>query len=163
MSPPDSANEVATEVNAAPGGSDHEVVDEKARARAEDIDAGSGKEGGLETTISPAPLPQYDSQEKGSDDEGAIIITGADAAAHLLPMRDDGEPALTFRSLFLATVLSAFQAVVSQIYTVSSKHASPCNGIFLFSSIVDILFAIVQTDSSHDSRNLYRSHCLLCR
>lgn len=50
--------------------------------------------------------------------EAPVIVTGADAALHLLPLRDDGDPALTFRSLFLATILSAFQAVMSQIYMV---------------------------------------------
>ncbi|SPO06346.1 related to peptide transporter [Cephalotrichum gorgonifer] len=51
-----------------------------------------------------------------TDNEDAIIITGADAALHLLPMRDDHETALTFRSLFLASILSCFQAVMTQIY-----------------------------------------------
>jgi hypothetical protein len=60
-------------------------------------------------------------QDKDSDNEDAIIVTGTDAATHLLPLRDDGDPALTFRSLFLATCLSAFQACMYQIYTVSWK------------------------------------------
>ncbi|KFY02964.1 hypothetical protein O988_01782 [Pseudogymnoascus sp. VKM F-3808] len=55
-----------------------------------------------------------DSSESGTDD--AIIVSGADAAKHLLPLRDDLQPALTFRSIFLATILSAFQAVMNQIY-----------------------------------------------
>jgi hypothetical protein len=59
-----------------------------------------------------------DDSDSGTDD--AIIVTGADAAKHLLPLRDDLEPALTFRSLFLATILSAFQAVMYQIYYVST-------------------------------------------
>lgn len=80
-------------------------------------DGNLGKKGVLEPEIIPA-LPSYDSSER--DDEDHIIITGADAAAHLLPMRDDLEPALTFRSIFLATILSAFQAVVYQIYQVQS-------------------------------------------
>ncbi|KAM5377925.1 hypothetical protein ACJZ2D_004829 [Fusarium nematophilum] len=46
----------------------------------------------------------------------AIIITGADAAAHLLPLRDDGDSAITFRGLFLASSLACFQAVMYQIY-----------------------------------------------
>jgi hypothetical protein len=67
--------------------------------------------------------PAYDNEresghESDTDREDAIIVTGADAAAHLLPLRDDGEPALTFRSLFLASALSCFQAVVYQIYMV---------------------------------------------
>lgn len=70
--------------------------------------------------IQAAP-PAYDvdsSQEKDDDSDDHIIITGSDAAAHLLPLRDDGDPALSFRSLFLATCLSAFQAVMYQIYVV---------------------------------------------
>ncbi|KAH7089561.1 OPT oligopeptide transporter protein-domain-containing protein [Paraphoma chrysanthemicola] len=71
------------------------------------------KKGALDPEIKAA-LPEYDVSER--DDDEHIIITGADAAAHLLPMRDDFDPALTFRSLFLATGLSAFQAVMYQIY-----------------------------------------------
>lgn len=73
------------------------------------------KKGALEPEIK-AGLPLHDGSE--DDDDNHIIITGADAAAHLLPLRDDFEPALTFRSIFLATILSAFQAVVYQIYQV---------------------------------------------
>lgn len=54
-----------------------------------------------------------------SENNEAIVITGSDASKYLLPMRDDFQPALTFRSLVLASVLSAFQAVLSQIYTAS--------------------------------------------
>lgn len=59
---------------------------------------------------------------KGTEDR--IIITGADAAAYLLPLRDDREPVLTFRSIFLATGLSGFQASMYQIYVVSSISVS---------------------------------------
>jgi hypothetical protein len=75
------------------------------------------KTGVLDPEIKAA-LPSYDSAEE--DDHDHIIVTGADAAAHLLPMRDDQESALTFRSIFLASILSAFQAVVYQIYQVRS-------------------------------------------
>lgn len=90
------------------------------------LDPSAEKAAALDSEIRAA-LPVYDagSEHKGhdSDDkdnggEGVIIITGADASAHLLPMRDDGEPALTFRSVVLATVLSGFQAVMYQIYQV---------------------------------------------
>jgi hypothetical protein len=63
-------------------------------------------------------------KETGIINDDYIIVTGADASAHLLPLRDDFEPALTFRSIFLATCLSAFQAVMSQIYSVSLDIAS---------------------------------------
>lgn len=53
-----------------------------------------------------------------SGDE-VIIRTGADAATHLLSMRDDGDNALTFRSIILATIFACFQSVMYQIYEVS--------------------------------------------
>lgn len=81
-----------------------------------------------------APLPAYDGKgDEDGDSENAIIITGADAAKYLLPLRDDFEPVLTFRSLFLATCLAAFQAVMRQIYYVSYQidmHA--CFLMFMF-------------------------------
>jgi hypothetical protein len=84
----------------------------------------------LKTVLEPeikGALASYDSHDGDSDDH--IIVTGADAAAHLLPMRDDHDPALTFRSIFMATCLSAFQAVVYQIYQVRcllSSHDVQC-------------------------------------
>jgi hypothetical protein len=94
----------------------HEAINHftEEKHRLASIDGGAEKTGAFNQDIKAA-LPAYDS---GDNDEDHIIITGADAAAHLLPMRDDQEPALTFRSIFLATILSAFQAVVYQIYQV---------------------------------------------
>ncbi|KOS37894.1 hypothetical protein ACN38_g11306 [Penicillium nordicum] len=46
----------------------------------------------------------------------AIIITGADAALHMLSLRDDFDNVLTFRSILLASGLACFQAVMNQIY-----------------------------------------------
>ncbi|KAI1841876.1 hypothetical protein JX266_011954 [Neoarthrinium moseri] len=92
----------------------HQAIDEKIRIAAEDP-ARSKEVVPAEIT---AAAPQYDGEEpkKDGDGEDVIIITGADAAKHLLPLRDDHEPVLTARSIFLATVLSAFQAVMYQIY-----------------------------------------------
>ncbi|CAL5867017.1 uncharacterized protein PFLUO_LOCUS1229 [Penicillium psychrofluorescens] len=56
------------------------------------------------------------SGESDRDSADVVIVTGADAAAHLLPMRDDFDSALTFRSIVLASILSCFQAVMYQIY-----------------------------------------------
>ncbi|RFU25709.1 hypothetical protein B7463_g10629, partial [Scytalidium lignicola] len=70
----------------------------------------------LDTEITAVPTLYDSEQEKDDGSEDVIIVTGADAAAHLLPLRDDGEPALTFRSIFLASGLSAFQAIMYQIY-----------------------------------------------
>lgn len=77
-----------------------------------------------DTEIKGVP-PVYNADDDYDDGEtrhDTIIVTGADAARHLLPLRDDGQPSLTFRSIFLATILSGFQAVMSQIYEVS-----PCD------------------------------------
>lgn len=66
----------------------------------------------------------HDKEDDGRSSNEVIIITGADAARHLLPMRDDFDTALTFRSVVLASGLSCFQAVMSQIYTVRPRtHA----------------------------------------
>ena len=94
----------------------HEVVNEKMD---HDRIAASGKDA-LREEIQPAPASDGEDAEKDSDSEDALIITGKDASLHLLSLRDDFDEALTFRSLALATCLSAFQAVMSQIYTVSS-------------------------------------------
>lgn len=63
----------------------------------------------------------HEKDDDGRSSDEVIIITGADAARHLLPLRDDSDTALTFRSLLLASGLSCFQAVMSQIYTVSAQ------------------------------------------
>ncbi|OHF00079.1 OPT oligopeptide transporter [Colletotrichum orchidophilum] len=92
----------------------HKAINEKVS-----IDqAGIGKELESEIQAVPATLPSEDgNHEKDDNSDDAIIVTGADAARYLLPLRDDFDPALTFRSMVLATGLSAFQAVMSQIYT----------------------------------------------
>ncbi|KAM3072319.1 hypothetical protein ACMFMG_009129 [Clarireedia jacksonii] len=96
----------------------HQAINEKIHITADEKETseeGKGDDLGIETTAIP---PTYDSSnhEKDSESNDVIIITGTDAATHLLPLRDDGEPALTFRSLFLATILSGFQASMNQIY-----------------------------------------------
>ena len=78
----------------------------------------SNEEFTKEGVLEPEVKADLSSSHSSESDEDIIIITGADAAAHLLPVRDDFEPALTFRCIFLATILSAFQAVVYQIYQV---------------------------------------------
>lgn len=78
-----------------------------------------GKKGAQEPEITAVQIPESasDGYDK-SENQDQIIVTGADAAAHLLPLRDDGDPSVTFRGIFLASCLSAFQAVMNQIYTV---------------------------------------------
>lgn len=76
----------------------------------------------IKTSPSGGDDGDHDKEDDGRSSDEVIIITGADAARHLLPMRDDFDTALTFRSLLLASGLSCFQAVMSQIYTVSGHH-----------------------------------------
>lgn len=59
--------------------------------------------------------------ENACDSADAVIVTGADVAAHLLPMRDDFDPTLTFRAAILGSGLAAFLAVMTQIYAVSES------------------------------------------
>ncbi|OQE43112.1 hypothetical protein PENCOP_c003G05068 [Penicillium coprophilum] len=56
------------------------------------------------------------SGEDLDENPDAIIVTGADAALHLLPLRDDFDNVLTLRSIFLSSGLACFQAVMYQIY-----------------------------------------------
>lgn len=56
--------------------------------------------------------------ETDRDSADVIIVTGADVATHLLPMRDDFDRTLTFRAAILGSGLAAFLAVMTQIYTV---------------------------------------------
>lgn len=104
---------------------------------------------------------EVDGASSDSNSENVIIVTGADAAEHLLPMRDDGEPALTFRSILLASGLSAFQAVMSQIYSVCFVWAKI---VYMpISTSNRLTLRPVQTDFSHHWGNFYRPHCLLSR
>ncbi|KAL2196920.1 peptide transporter [Corynascus similis CBS 632.67] len=95
-----------------------EDISEKGHLAADD-EKKAIKNGALESPEIEAIPPAYDNESNQSKDDASDdirIITGADAAAHLLPLRDDGGQALTFRSILLATILSAFQAVMYQIY-----------------------------------------------
>ncbi|KAI1377096.1 OPT peptide transporter Mtd1 [Hypoxylon crocopeplum] len=46
-----------------------------------------------------------------------IIRNGADVSRFLISSRDDGDPALTFRSIILGTVFTAFSSVITMLYT----------------------------------------------
>jgi hypothetical protein len=54
------------------------------------------------------------------EDPDKIIKSGADAAQYMLSDRDDGDPAITVRSMVLGTAFAAFYASISQIYKVNS-------------------------------------------
>jgi hypothetical protein len=68
-------------------------------------------------------LDTYEGKDTLSDldDPDKIIKSGADAAQYMLSDRDDGDPAITVRSMVLGTAFAAFYAAISQIYKVSSR------------------------------------------
>ncbi|KAJ3949836.1 uncharacterized protein N0V96_000968 [Colletotrichum fioriniae] len=74
----------------------HQAINEKVSID----ESGVGKELASEIQAIPATTPSDDgNHEKDDNSDNAIIITGADAARYLLPLRDDFDPALTFRSI----------------------------------------------------------------
>ncbi|KAG5650368.1 hypothetical protein H0H81_012483 [Sphagnurus paluster] len=48
-----------------------------------------------------------------------VITTGLDVSRFLIDIRDDGDDALTFRSLFLGTVMAGLGAALCQVYFMS--------------------------------------------
>lgn len=148
----------------------HQAFNEKQIASApigdkQDTHYDTEKEGTADSEIQPAPPlyevgSQNDSDGKDHDSEDVIIRTGADAATHLLPMRDDHEPALTFRSIALATILSGFQAVVFQIYQVRLSATKRKRGCVVWANTSP---RTVQTNPHHDSGHVHCHHRLLSR
>ncbi len=81
------------------------TVNEKAQAADPDLEI---------KAVAPASDGEEDDKDVASED--AIIDHRRRCCAASSAAPDDGDPALTFRSIFLATILSAFQAVMFQIY-----------------------------------------------
>ncbi|TGO83595.1 hypothetical protein BPOR_0622g00030 [Botrytis porri] len=100
----------------------HHEIDEKLRISADNREISK-----VTLDIDTKELFDGSIDEKSDD---FIIVTGADAAAHLLPLRDYGQPALSFRSIFLATILSGFQAVMYQIYSFKPTSLGVIQGTF---------------------------------
>ncbi|WPH03582.1 Hypothetical protein R9X50_00646400 [Acrodontium crateriforme] len=97
----------------------HKTTDEETSLSSSNDRISSNKVGTVEyIDEKSAAFLDSDTGEKddGIRNNDQIIVTGADMANKLLSLRDDKEQTLTFRSIFLATGLSAFQAAVSQIY-----------------------------------------------
>jgi hypothetical protein len=67
---------------------------------------------------SETAIDKLDTEGHVGDD--FVIRSGADASKHLLSLRDDEDPVLTFRSALLGTAFACFQAAMNQIYNVST-------------------------------------------
>lgn len=83
-----------------------------------DSDSHDGKELVPELAVKGI-RPEFSDLELEVDDPDKIIKSGADAAQYMLSDRDDGDPAVTVRSMVLGTAFAAFYASISQIYKVS--------------------------------------------
>ena len=61
------------------------------------------------------------SEEAYGDDDAVyvkgepVITTGSDVSNFLVDVRDDGDPALTFRSLFIGTIFACLGATLCQV------------------------------------------------
>ena len=55
-----------------------------------------------------------------------VITTGLDVSRFLIDTRDDGDPALTFRSLFLGTLFAGLGASLCQVRICLVTVLSPC-------------------------------------
>jgi hypothetical protein len=96
------------------------IIDEKKPAAVAESAVGGNIALDLNKEIGVVAASEDGENEKSdADSDNVIIITGEDASKHLLSLRDDKQPALTFRSIVLATILSGFQACMYQIYNVS--------------------------------------------
>ena len=90
--------------------------------------------------------PDLDEDESNEDDvvyvKGEpIITTGSDVSRFLVDVRDDGDPALTFRSLFIGTVFACLGATLCQV-----RLFATCGISILFTwFMIDLPF---QTNSS---------------
>lgn len=83
--------------------------------------------------------PDLDEDESNEDDvvyvKGEpVITTGNDVSRFLVDVRDDGDPALTFRSLFIGTVFACLGATLCQIYLFKPVQV-PVSTVFLLLSV----------------------------
>lgn len=65
----------------------------------------------------------------------AVITTGEDVSNFLLDTRDDGDPALTFRSFVLGTVFAGLGAALSQVSSKRSPFGPPDAETYQFAQI----------------------------
>ena len=74
-----------------------------------------------------------------------VITSGRDVSRFVVDMRDDGDPALTFRSLFLGTVMAGLGAALCQV-----RAFSPVLGCELRGPLGADIFVQARADVSFD-------------
>jgi len=91
----------------------------------------SEKEDLKRTDVDSQPEVAYDTKEGDADSQNyvvhdefgttkfingePVITSGSDVSNYAVDVRDDGDPALTFRSLFIGTVVAGLGAAGSQV------------------------------------------------
>ena len=105
--------------------------------------------------------PDLDEDESNKDDvvyvKGEpIITTGSDVSRFLVDVRDDGDPALTFHSLFIGTVCACLGATLCQVRLFVTHGIT----ILFIWFIIDLPF---QTTSSFCISRISSAICLQCR
>ncbi|KAF7426004.1 hypothetical protein PC9H_008366 [Pleurotus ostreatus] len=71
------------------------------------------------------PGKEEGSSELAQSKEEPIIRTGEDVSKYLVDVRDDGDPAITFRSMVLGTLFAALGAALCQIYIFKPEISGP--------------------------------------
>jgi hypothetical protein len=77
----------------------------------------------LETIVEDEKGSQYNIDDNSLEDTSKpnfqkgepVITTGCDVSRFVVDIRDDGDPALTFRSMFLGTMFAGMGAALSQV------------------------------------------------
>ena len=70
-------------------------------------------------------------------DRERVVTTGRDVSHYVVDLRDDGDPALAFRSLVLGTVIAGLGAALCQIYIFKPVTVS-VSSVFLLLLIYSI-------------------------
>ena len=94
-------------------------VDEKENPHADSREGNSLHDPRMEASQCGARVSQDSDEDKTEDDiiyvKGEPVIrTGSDVSHFLVDVRDDGDPALTFRSLSIGTIFACLGAALCQ-------------------------------------------------
>jgi len=92
-----------------------------------------------------------------------VITTGRDVSRFVVDIRDDEDPALTFRSLFLGTVFAGMGAALCQVSHIFLVEGSTCRHKILTIAGTDILVQASANGSFYRlpaALDLYYRQCL---
>ncbi|KZS93887.1 oligopeptide transporter [Sistotremastrum niveocremeum HHB9708] len=82
------------------------------------------------TSINDVVSPEKETPDSDWVKGEPIISTGEDVSNYAVDVRDDEDPSLTFRSLFIGTCVAGLGATVNQIYVFKPVDV-PISGVFL--------------------------------